>query len=101
MTKTTNKVDEPSNTDDYPRGKPGFLDFFWFDAYEDPFRKPGQIYLFGKCLVKDTWKSVCIHIKNIERTMYILPRLKNKGDDVDVGERVDVMDVYGEINEKR
>lgn len=101
---TTNKekAEEPSNTDDYPRGKPGFIDFFWFDAYEDPLRKPGEIYLFGKRLNdKNQWKSVCVWIRNIERTMYVLPRLLNKTDDVEVGERAEVMDVYTEINEKR
>ncbi len=91
------------DTDNYPQSPSGYIDFFWFDAYEDPINKPGQIYLFGKTLNKDNnkWESICVYIKNIQRTMYVLPRLKNKDDDIDNGERVDFLNVYHELNAKR
>jgi len=92
----------PENTDNYPQCKTGFIDFFWFDAYEDAVRKPGQIYLFGKTLNKQNeWQSICVFIKNIQRTMYVLPRLKNKTDDIENGERIEFLNVYKELNEKR
>eukprot|EP01084_Bolivina_argentea_P193924 332686_1 len=95
--------DNRNNYDNYPESKPGYTDFFWFDAYEDPIRKPGQIYLFGKTLNNKTnkWESISIYIKNIERTLYILPRLKNKNDDIEHGERIEPMQVYQELNNKR
>ena len=100
--KNKTKEDTPENTDNYPQSKPGFIDFFWFDAYEDPVRKPGQIYLFGKTLnQRNEWQSICVLIRNIQRTMYILPRLKNKSDNVDNGERIEFINLYNEINAKR
>lgn len=52
---------------------------FWFwDAWEDPYKKPGQIYLFGKIAVEGKtppeFKSACIKVENIERCLYLLPR---------------------------
>eukprot|EP01084_Bolivina_argentea_P111949 199673_1 len=99
-----NKEETMSSTDNYPScAQAGYIDFFWFDAYEDALRKPGQIYLFGKTLNARTheWESICLFIGNISRVMYILPRLKNKTDDIENGERVEFINVYNEINEKR
>lgn len=52
---------------------------FWFwDAWEDPYKKPGQIYLFGKIAVEGKsppeFKSACIKVENIDRCLYLLPR---------------------------
>lgn len=51
---------------------------FWFwDAYEDPFKFPGKVFLFGKMPVEDNpkeFKSVCVTIENVEKCLYLLPR---------------------------
>merc|ERR1719445_32223 len=97
-------IDEnDENTNTFPQCKPGFVDFYCFDAYEDPIKKPGQIWLFGKTLNKQRngWQSICLAVKNIDRTMYVLPRLKNKADDIESGERIEFQQVYAELNEKR
>eukprot|EP01084_Bolivina_argentea_P056160 102822_1 len=95
--------DNRNNYDNYPQPKPGYIDFFWFDAYEDPIEEPTQIYLFGKTLSNKTnqWESISIRIKNIERTLYILPRLKNKCHNIEHGERFTLMEVYQELDNKR
>ena len=50
--------------------------FFWLDAFEDPFKQPGVVYLFGKTFVEATKKyvSCCVVVKNIPRRVYLLPR---------------------------
>ena len=30
-----------------------FIRFYWLDAYEDSFRQPGIVYLFGKIWIED------------------------------------------------
>lgn len=57
--------------------------FYWWDAYEDPFRMPGVVNLFGKFYLESSKKyvSCCVVVKNIPRRIYILPReqvFKNK-----------------------
>lgn len=78
------------------------LRMFWLDAYEDPFRQPGTVYLFGKVWVESMkgHVSCCVAVKNIERKIYLLPReekidVKSK---VRTGEAVTIMDVYNEFN---
>lgn len=50
--------------------------FFYWDAYEDIFKQPGVVYLFGKVFVPsaDTYVSCCVIMKEIERTIFLLPR---------------------------
>ncbi len=60
--------------------------FYWLDAFEDAYNSSGSIYLFGKTpfLKKDQQQqqqqqqlqfvSVCCVIKNIPKTIYVLPR---------------------------
>lgn len=55
------------------------LKFFWIDAWEDKFLKPGVVYLFGKVYVNPANKragcvSCCLVVKNINRQMFLLPR---------------------------
>lgn len=50
--------------------------WFW-DAWEDPIKRPGQIFLFGKVAVdktKNEYSSVCLKIDNVDRCVYLLPR---------------------------
>lgn len=57
-------------------GKSG-MKFWYWDAYEDPIKLPGKIFLFGK-MVSDQnpkeFKSVCITVENVNRCFYLLPR---------------------------
>lgn len=53
--------------------------FFYWDAYEDIFNKPGTIFLFGKvCVEGSTYASCCVTVKNVERRLFLLPRVKVK-----------------------
>ncbi|GAB0097436.1 DNA polymerase [Sergentomyia squamirostris] len=50
----------------------------WFlDAWEDPFKRPGQLFLFGRIKMEgtaDSYKSVTIHIQSVNRKLFLLPR---------------------------
>ncbi|XP_071492723.1 DNA polymerase alpha catalytic subunit-like [Diadema antillarum] len=78
------------------------LRMYWLDAYEDPFKQPGTVFLFGKVWIKEAKSHVscCVAVKNIERCVYLLPREKRrnlkKGADSD--EEVTMMDVYKEFD---
>uniref|UniRef100_A0A667HVC2 DNA polymerase n=1 Tax=Lynx canadensis TaxID=61383 RepID=A0A667HVC2_LYNCA len=50
--------------------------FYWLDAYEDQYTQPGVVFLFGKVWIESakTHVSCCVMVKNIERTLYFLPR---------------------------
>ena len=51
--------------------------FYWWDAYEDPYKQPGVVYLFGKVFVPSIkeYRSCCLTVKNIPRRIYLLPRV--------------------------
>ncbi|XP_056289495.1 DNA polymerase alpha catalytic subunit isoform X2 [Pseudoliparis swirei] len=77
--------------------------FYWLDAFEDPYNKPGVVYLFGKVWIESAQSHVscCVTVKNIERTMYFLPReykINTKTEEV-TDTPVGIMDVYQEFNE--
>lgn len=79
------------------------LKFFWFDAYEDRFKLPGTVYLFGKVWIESakTYVSCSVAVKNIERQIFILPReKKHEVDGTVTSEPVSFIDVYQEFNEK-
>lgn len=77
--------------------------FYWLDAFEEPYSQPGVVYLFGKVWIESAKSHVscCVTVKNIERTMYLLPReykvnpKTGEVSDTPVG----MMDVYQEFNE--
>ncbi|XP_070173652.1 DNA polymerase alpha catalytic subunit-like [Littorina saxatilis] len=80
------------------------LRFYWLDTFEDPYKQPGSVYLFGKMWIESakTHVSCCVTVKHIERKIYLLPRatkmdLKTK---IDTEEPVSMMDVYQEFNDK-
>ncbi|XP_074785797.1 DNA polymerase alpha catalytic subunit isoform X1 [Athene noctua] len=52
------------------------LRFYWLDAYEDQYSQPGVVFLFGKVWIEsaNAYVSCCVTVKNIERTVYLLPR---------------------------
>ncbi|KAJ1366357.1 hypothetical protein KIN20_026997 [Parelaphostrongylus tenuis] len=48
---------------------------YWLDAFEDPVKHSGTVYLFGRVNVRgDNWASCCIIVKNIYRQVFFLPR---------------------------
>lgn len=50
--------------------------FYYLDAYENAYKNPGTVYLFGKTYVPshDTYCSCCIMVHCIPRRIYLLPR---------------------------
>ncbi|XP_026219892.1 LOW QUALITY PROTEIN: DNA polymerase alpha catalytic subunit [Anabas testudineus] len=77
--------------------------FYWLDAFEDHYSQPGVVYLFGKVWIESAKSHVscCVTIKNIERTMYFLPReyKVNPKTGAVTDTPVGMMDVYQEFNE--
>lgn len=86
------------------------LRMYWLDAYEDPFKHAGTVWLFGKVFIEKAkaFVSCCVTIKNIERNVFLLKRdvkvdtktgnqvLDDEGDPV----AVTIGDVYQEFNSK-
>lgn len=53
------------------------LKFWYWDAYEDPIKLPGKLFLFGKMVSdenRNEYKSVCVTVENVNRCLYVLPR---------------------------
>ncbi|CAI5772360.1 DNA polymerase alpha catalytic subunit isoform X2 [Podarcis lilfordi] len=79
--------------------------FYWLDAYEDQYNQPGVVFLFGKVWIESaqSYVSCCVTVKNIERTIYLLPR-ESKRIKLSSGEEtenpVTMMDVYQEFNDR-
>lgn len=50
--------------------------FYWWDAFEDQYKQPGVVYLFGKTYDESakSYVSCCVQVKNIPRRIYLLPR---------------------------
>lgn len=81
------------------------MKFWYWDAWEDASIRPGEICLFGRMLndkISMDPQSVCVHVKNIEKCLFLLPRehfwdskTKQMTD-----KPVSLMDVYNEFNEK-
>ncbi|XP_067896670.1 DNA polymerase alpha catalytic subunit [Heterodontus francisci] len=77
--------------------------FYWVDAYEDQYHQPGVVYLFGKVWIESakTHVSCCVAVRNIERTIYLLPRETriNLKTGKDTETPVAMLDVYQEFSE--
>lgn len=53
------------------------LKFWFWDAWEDPIKFPGKVFLFGRAPIENNpkeFRSVCVTIENVERNLYVLPR---------------------------
>jgi len=50
--------------------------FYYLDAYENPYKNPGTVYLFGKTYIAnyDMYCSCCVMVNCIPRRLYLLPR---------------------------
>ncbi|XP_017882054.1 DNA polymerase alpha catalytic subunit [Ceratina calcarata] len=77
--------------------------FYWWDAYEDPYKQPGVVQIFGKVFVPSTkeYCSCCVTVKNIPRRVYLLPRLYVKTSSKENKEQQlnTIEDVYKEFNQ--
>ena len=69
---------------------------FWLDAYEDTYKHPGTVWLFGKVFIESaqTYVSCCVIVKNIQRRVFLLKRankydekLRKELDDEEVKEK--------------
>lgn len=47
------------------------LRFWYWEAWEDPVRIPGVVFLFGRT---EDGKSICVRVEKIDRVVYLLPR---------------------------
>ena len=80
------------------------LRMYWLDAFEDVYKHPGTVWLFGKVFVEaaKSYVSCCVTVKNIDRQVFLLAR----DEKVDLrsgtptGDSVGMGDVYEEFNEK-
>lgn len=75
----------------------GSLNFFWMDYME----VNGSLCLFGKVLNKktNTYVSCFVKVDNILRKLYFLPRQQRVRHGEETGEDIEMMDVYGEVDE--
>ncbi|CCW71749.1 unnamed protein product [Phytomonas sp. Hart1] len=63
--------------------------FYWFDVKEQPYLlsvDPGSLFLFGKILLKENGKSqfcsCCVRVQNVNRCVFLLPKLGSSREDV-------------------
>ncbi|XP_033307677.1 DNA polymerase alpha catalytic subunit isoform X1 [Bombus bifarius] len=103
-------IEMPTDTTEVPlplvtnANKEEVFRFYWWDAYEDPYKQPGVVYLFGKVFVPSIkeYRSCCLTVKNIPRRIYLLPRVyvktSLKGND-DEEQLNTIEDVYKEFNQ--
>lgn len=57
--------------------KQSTINFWYWDAYEDPIKLPGKVFLFGRMPMEgnsNEYKSVCVTIEKVNRSLYLLPR---------------------------
>jgi len=64
-------------------GVKGF-EMFWMDMWEDRFKAPGRLFMFGKYkpnAESEETKSVMVELLNVRRHLYVLPRGDAASDD--------------------
>lgn len=52
------------------------LTMWLWDVWEDSYKKPGHVFLFGKAEINGVLTSTCVQITNVEHCLYLLPRKK-------------------------
>lgn len=83
------------------------MKFYYLDAWTDANNRPGEVYLFGKVEVqqangKPTYDSICVHIGNVNRKLYVLPRTHvfDLATKVETDKEVTMLNVYDEFEER-
>ena len=81
------------------------LRMYWLDAFEDPYKHPGTVWLFGKVYVEQAkqFVSACVTVKNIPRRVFFVQRefsTNTKTGEVDEDKPVTNIDLYNEVNDK-
>ncbi|XP_016991632.2 DNA polymerase alpha catalytic subunit isoform X1 [Drosophila rhopaloa] len=73
------------------------LRFWYWEAWEDPTKLPGEVFLFGRTA---DGKSVCVRVQNINRVLYLLPRqfLLDPISKETTKQKVTVADIYKEFD---
>ncbi|KAH8337343.1 hypothetical protein KR059_007522, partial [Drosophila kikkawai] len=73
------------------------LRFWYWEAWEDPVKLPGEVFLFGRTA---DGKSVCVRVQNINRVLYLLPRqfLLDPISKEPTNQKVTVADIYKEFD---
>ncbi|XP_037729200.1 DNA polymerase alpha catalytic subunit [Drosophila subpulchrella] len=73
------------------------LRFWYWEAWEDPIKLPGEVFLFGRTA---DGKSVCVRVQNINRVLYLLPRqfLLDPISKEPTKQMVTVADIYKEFD---
>uniref|UniRef100_A0A158R5N5 DNA polymerase n=1 Tax=Syphacia muris TaxID=451379 RepID=A0A158R5N5_9BILA len=49
------------------------MKIYWLDAFEDPVKFPGTVYLFGRVINGGLSEGCCVIVKNIWRQIFFLP----------------------------
>ncbi|KIH51785.1 hypothetical protein ANCDUO_18122, partial [Ancylostoma duodenale] len=71
---------------------------YWLDAFEDPVKHSGTVYLFGRVNVSgNKWASCCVTVKNIFRQVFFLPRDTKFVRGTSTNEQVKDADVFEEV----
>ena len=80
------------------------LRMYWLDAFEDQYKHPGTVWLFGKVYIESAkaYVSCCVKVKNIERQVFLLAREKrfNLKSQSETDEDCGIGDVHAEFSEK-
>ncbi|KAI1712847.1 DNA polymerase family B domain-containing protein [Ditylenchus destructor] len=75
----------------------GSLRFYYLDAYEEPAKQPGTVYLFGRIVSEQSKsESCCVILRNIRRRLYFLKRDKNAS----TNRNVTNADLLAEVTER-
>ncbi|KAI8124623.1 DNA polymerase alpha catalytic subunit [Lucilia cuprina] len=74
------------------------LRFWYWEAWEDSVRRPGEIFLFGRTA---DGKSICVRVEKIDRVVYLLPReyLLDPISKEPTKQKVTLADLYKEFND--
>ncbi len=86
---STNSSTSPS----LPTQKDGSIIIYWYDAIEESINRRPSVIIFGKIYEPhlETYSSISIVIKNIDRTIFVLPKPEFENDMVKVFHEFDIL----------